>query len=180
MKQSKNKKNKAVFLDRDGVINKKAPEHDYIKSWADFEFVPDIIEVIKELSKNFLVVVITNQRGIAKKMLSLHTLENIHNNMKSEIEKAGGRIDGIYFCPHDKKDNCDCRKPRPGMIIRASKELDIDIDNSFMVGDSIEDIEAGKKAGCKTIFSGNSIKKKQGISPDFLAKNISDIVKIIY
>ncbi len=145
-------KKRAIFLDRDGIINKKAKEHDYIKNWGEFEFLPDVANVISKLNENFLVVVISNQGGVSRGMMTLDDVRVIHSNMSSELRKNNAIIDKIYVCPHYTKESCVCRKPKPGMILKAAKELNIDLSNSYMIGDSLIDIEAGKKAGCKTIL----------------------------
>lgn len=177
------KKNRAVFLDRDGVINKKAKEHDYIKNWGEFEFLPDVGKTIRKLNKDFLIVVITNQRGIGRGVMSFEGLEEIHRKMKAGLNRQKAKIDKIYFCPHKLDENCECRKPNPGLILKASRDLNINLKNSFMVGDSIEDIEAGKKAGCKTIFLKNKASlKKHGnktIKTDFIIKNFSELTKVV-
>ena len=148
------KMNKAVFLDRDGVINRKAPPHEYITSWREFEFLPGAIDAIRDLSgSDYKLIIITNQRGIASGKMSIDDLNDIHSNMLKEIMKSGGRIDKIYFCPHD--DGCGCRKPLPGMLDEAAKEFGISLQESWVVGDSESDIELGKSRNCRTIFIGH-------------------------
>lgn len=162
------------------MINKNPKEHDYIKNWAEFEFMPGIIDVVRELNKKFLVVVVSNQRGIVRGLMSEKDLEEIHKKMKEKFLEHGAKIDAIYFCPHDIEDNCSCRKPKPGMLLQVAKDLNIDLKNSYMIGDSISDIEAGKNAGCKAILLNNiDFAEKHKIKPDFLIKNISEIIKII-
>ncbi len=146
------KRNKAIFLDRDGVINEKSPEHDYVKNWKEFKFLPNVAKAIKKLNKKFLVIVVTNQRGIARKLMTLNDLKNIHREMKKELLKKGAKIDAIYFCPHDIKNNCSCRKPKPGMLLKAAKDFKIDLSQSYLIGDDSVDIQAGKAVGCKTIL----------------------------
>lgn len=144
---------KVIFLDRDGVINKKAPKADYIKSWDEFEFLPGVLDGIKVLTQNnYQIYIISNQAGIARGMMTQENLTNIHRNMISEIEKNGGRIDDIYYCPHGWGDNCDCRKPKPGMFYQASREHHIDLSKSFFIGDDERDKLAGDKAGIKTFL----------------------------
>lgn len=180
MKKLSNKKNRAVFLDRDGVINKKPAEHDYVKSWGEFEFLPGVAEFIREIRKKFLVIVITNQRGVSKGLMTLGDLVNVHKKMEEELGKKKAKIDGIYFCPHGAEDSCSCRKPKPGMIFSAAKDFDIDLSQSFLIGDAKSDIKVGKRAGCKTILVDNDISiKEQAIKPDFLVKNIFEIIKIL-
>lgn len=144
---------KAAFLDRDGVINQNAPNGGYITRWEDFQILPGVPEAIALLNAaNFSVIVISNQRGVAKGLLSLTTLEEIHSRMSTALASRGARIDAIYFCPHDNFPPCTCRKPAPGMLLTAAKEHDIDLPNSWMIGDSLTDVQAGKRAGCKTIL----------------------------
>lgn len=150
--------NKAVYLDRDGIINQKL-ENDYVKNWDEFNFLPGAIEAIKAITeKGYLVIVVTNQRGIARGLMTEKDLEEIHRRMCEELQKHGAHIDDIFFCPHDIKDNCNCRKPKPGMLIEAQKKWNIDFAQSYIIGDSESDIEAGKRVGCKGILTTELIK----------------------
>ncbi len=143
---------KAAFLDRDGVINRKAPEGEYILRWEEFQFLPGVAEAIKLLNNSgILVIVVSNQRCVSKGLLSIPDLEEIHRKMQDVLSVAGARLDAIYFCPHDNFPPCDCRKPAPGMLLSAAKEHGIDLSSSWMIGDTNSDMEAGKRAGCKTI-----------------------------
>ncbi|MCV0400959.1 MAG: HAD family hydrolase [Nitrosopumilus sp.] len=145
------KKNKAIFLDRDGVLNKK--REDYVKSIKELEIFPNIQKVILELKKRgFLIIVITNQSVINRGIITIKELEKIHLTIQKYLEEEKTKIDKFYFCPHRPNENCDCRKPKPGLILEAINEFSIDASKSWMIGDSITDIQAGKKAGCKTIF----------------------------
>lgn len=145
--------NKAVFLDRDGVINRKL-ENDYVKKWDEFCFLPGVFEAIKAIKeKGYLVIVATNQRGIAKGLMTEEDLEEIHRRMQKELKKHGAQVDDIFYCPHDISDNCNCRKPKPGMLIQAQKKWDIDFSSSFIIGDSESDIEAGRRVGCRGILT---------------------------
>ena len=138
-----------VFLDRDGVIN--VNRDDYVKSWSEFEFLPGAKDAIKMLNEtNYWVIIVTNQSPIGRGIFDHNTLEEIHNKMLQELSDAGAHIDAIYYCPHSPDDECGCRKPKPGLLIRAAEELNIDLTNSWLIGDSEGDIEAGKAAGCKT------------------------------
>ena len=144
---------KAAFLDRDGVINKKAPDDEYILRREDLEILPRVAEAITLLNHaDFLVVVVTNQRCVARGLLTIRGLEEIHNELRNELAAAGARIDAIYYCPHGSDMSCDCRKPAPGMLLAASRELEIDLQNSWMIGDTASDIAAGKSADCKTVL----------------------------
>ena len=148
---------KTLFLDRDGVVNKKI-ENDYVRNWEQFEFLPNVIEALKILNSLFdRIIIVTNQRGIGRGLMSEKDLEDIHKNMLSVLNKEGIKIDKVYYCPHDyKKETCNCRKPKIGMALLAKKDFpDIDFRDSIMVGDSLSDIEFGKKAGMKSFLIGN-------------------------
>ena len=179
---NKKKKKRAIFVDRDGIINEKPPEHDYVKKWKDFKFLPNIGRAIEELGQKFLVIIITNQRGIARKIMKLKTLEDIHHKMKAELKKQNAKINRIYFCPHNIEDNCNCRKPKPGLILKAAKDFNINLSKSYVVGDDLTDIEAGKKAGCKTILitkNRDLFFKNKDEKPDYIVSKIINAVKII-
>lgn len=170
----------AIFIDRDGVINRNASEHDYIKSWDEFHFYTNAISALKRITeKKIPIFVISNQRGIARGLMSGQDLNNIHENMIKKLINNNAIVSGIYYCPHDKKDLCNCRKPAPGMITQAATENNIDLANSFMIGDSRDDIEAGKRAGCKTVFVLTGRGRSQSINmkdwthcPDHIARNL--------
>jgi D-glycero-D-manno-heptose 1,7-bisphosphate phosphatase len=143
--------NKAVFLDRDGVINQKPLEGMYVTRWEDFHILPGVVESIALLNRSgFLVIVITNQRCIAKGLMTERELENMHERMTDQLARSGAAVDGVYYCPHEMEPACDCRKPAPGMLLNAARSRDIDLPASWMIGDSAIDVEAGRNAGCKT------------------------------
>jgi D-glycero-D-manno-heptose 1,7-bisphosphate phosphatase len=144
--------NRAVFLDRDGVINRKAPEGAYVTRWEEVEFLPRVGEAIQLLRQaNFRIIVVSNQRAVAKGLLTLAALEEIHRRMLRQLDEEGAALDAIYYCPHDLQPPCTCRKPAPGMLLQAAQEHGIDLAHSWMVGDSDIDIQAGKSTGCKTV-----------------------------
>jgi D-glycero-D-manno-heptose 1,7-bisphosphate phosphatase len=142
---------KAAFLDRDGVINRKAPEGQYVTRWEEMEFLPGSFEAVRLLNAaGFLVVVITNQRCVAKGLITPQELESLHARMRLEFQAAGAIIDAVYYCPHDYQPPCECRKPQPGMLLDAAREHNIQLDASWMIGDSEHDVQAGRTAGCNT------------------------------
>jgi len=142
---------KAVFLDRDGVINQKPPEGLYVTKWEEFKVLPGVVEGIGLLNRaGFDVIVVTNQRCVAKGLITVADLEKMHQKMSDTLARAGASIDGVYYCPHEMEPPCDCRKPAPGMLLEAARAHGIDLPASWMIGDSDLDIEAGKNAGCKT------------------------------
>ncbi len=146
---------KVAFLDRDGVINKKADEHCYITRLEDFVINDDIIDDCLDLKKQgFEFIVITNQRGIARGLLSTSTLKDIHALMREEFKKNSIDILDVFYCPHN-IDSCDCRKPKDGLLRQACLKYDIDLPNSILISDSVEDLQMGKKFGIgNNIFYG--------------------------
>jgi D-glycero-D-manno-heptose 1,7-bisphosphate phosphatase len=142
---------RAAFLDRDGVINRKALEGQYVTRWEDFHLLPGVIEGIAELNHAGLrVIVVTNQRCIAKGLLTEVELKKLHQKMSDHLSLAGASIDAIYYCPHELEPPCGCRKPAPGMLFEAAHSRGLDLASSWVIGDSDIDILAGKNAGCKT------------------------------
>jgi|SRR5579863_2356013 len=143
---------KAAFLDRDGVINRKAPEGEYVTRWEEMVFLPGAREAIRSLNQaGYFVVVVSNQRCVAKGLITTSELESMHVRMRQEFKAAGATIDAIYYCPHDFQPLCSCRKPQPGMLLEAARTHHLDLAESWMIGDSDHDVEAGKSAGCRTV-----------------------------
>jgi len=143
---------RAVFLDRDGVINRKVPEGHYVTRWAQVELLPGGAEAVKRIHEaGFLVVVVTNQRAVAKGLVSEVGLEFLHLRMWQELFRGERGFDAVYYCPHDNDSSCGCRKPQPGMLLAAAQDRGIDLAASWMIGDSESDVLAGRRAGCKTI-----------------------------
>ena len=142
--------NKAVFLDRDGVINEN--RSDYVKSTAEFKFLPGTAEAIKLLNEGgFLVVIITNQSAVNRGLLSGEELEKIHDFMLTELSRYDCRIDAIYYCPHRPDENCSCRKPQPGLLMKAIADLSVEPKFSWLIGDSDADEVAARKAGINSV-----------------------------
>ena len=164
-----------LFLDRDGVINKKL-ENDYVKHWIEFEFLEGSIDAIKYLASVFgKVVVVTNQQGIGKRLYRIEDLELIHKNMLYEIAYHGGKIDKVYFSPHLTAENHPTRKPGIGMALDAQKDFpEIDFKKSIVIGDSMSDMEFGKNAGMKTIFI--SEENRQDPKIDFNFRSLNELV----
>jgi D-glycero-D-manno-heptose 1,7-bisphosphate phosphatase len=143
---------KAIFLDRDGVINHKLPEDHYVSSIEQFVFLDGVAEALRLLQQmGYVLVVITNQRGIARDLMTESDLEEVHNYMRSVLAQNGVDLDAVYHCPHEKDERCNCRKPQPGMILQAEQDLGIDLNLSYLVGDSPSDMEAGRKAGVRSV-----------------------------
>jgi len=144
---------KVVFLDRDGVINQKPPDDDYVKNWSEFHFLSGAIEALSLLTqKGYDIYVVTNQRGVARGMMREHDLKAIHDKLKKELMKHGAKIKQIYYCPHGRDNGCECRKPKPGLLFRAASEHNINLTKAIFIGDDERDLQAGNAAGCKTVL----------------------------
>lgn len=142
---------RAVFLDRDGVINQRPPEGDYITRWQDFHILPGVAAGIALLNHaGFSVIVVTNQRCVAKGLIAEADLQKMHERMTEVLGRAGAKLDATFYCPHETEPRCDCRKPAPGMLLSAARSRGIDLRTSWMIGDSDNDVGAGVNAGCKT------------------------------
>ena len=190
--------NKAIFLDRDGVINeviyhKEMGIIDSPSSVEQFKLLPNVGKAINKFHElGFKIIVVSNQPGLAKDHFDLNIFEKIKEKMKVDLAKDGAKVEAEYYClhhPEAKIDKyhiiCECRKPKPGMILQASKEHNIDLFKSWMIGDGINDIQAGQKAGCKTIFIGRfkcdqcKIMEDKNVKPDFIAPNLYKAALII-
>ena len=168
---------KAAFLDRDGVINRKAPEGEYITRWEEMEILPGVPEAIIMLAQaGYSVLAVSNQRCVAKGLLTLSELEAIHQRLRKELETKGALLTSIYYCPHDDQPPCGCRKPAPGMLLTAAREHEIDLASSWMIGDSDVDIEAGRNARCKTVRIGN-VDASASPAADLFARNLLDAAR---
>lgn len=156
MKPSMNGK-PAVFLDRDGVINE---DRGYVHRWEDFSFLPGAIEALRRLQqKGYLLVVITNQSAVARGLCTEADVLALHERMRAFLREQGIELTGIYYCPHHPQGSvsdyaiaCSCRKPEPGMILRAAQEHGIDLSRSLLVGDKLSDLEAGRAAGIPSLY----------------------------
>ena len=140
----------AIFLDRDGVINENLPDH--VCSWADFQFLPGVLDALRALAAHAPLFIVTNQGAIGRQLVSREGVEEIHRLMLSEIRAAGGEIAEILYCPHAPEARCQCRKPEPGMLLDAAGRFDLDLRRSVFIGDALTDILAGRRAGCRTIL----------------------------
>jgi D-glycero-D-manno-heptose 1,7-bisphosphate phosphatase len=141
----------AVFLDRDGVIIEN--RHDYVKSWAEVSFIPGALEALHHLSScNHVLVLVTNQSAVGRGIISLEQAMDINHQVIAEIKAQGGRVDACYVCPHRPDQRCDCRKPAPGMLLRAAEQLNVDLTRSYLVGDAVTDMQAAWAAGAQGIM----------------------------
>jgi D-glycero-D-manno-heptose 1,7-bisphosphate phosphatase len=143
----------AVILDRDGVLNKKPPRAHYVRTWKEFEWMTGAKEALRLFNEaGYLVIVVTNQAGIGRGNMTEADLTDIHNRMKAEVAREGGRIDAIYYCPHDWNQGCECRKPKPGMLFQAQRDHSLDLSRTIFIGDDDRDAQAADAAGCLSVL----------------------------
>jgi rfaE bifunctional protein nucleotidyltransferase chain/domain len=180
LKRQPRKMQPAIFLDRDGTINR---EIGYLSEPEKFELLPNALAGLKKMQDfGYRLVIVTNQGGIGLGYFTKEDFYRVNKKMLTEVSQGGIKIDKIYFCPHGKAENCPCRKPEIGLILRAKQELNLDLSHSFFIGDSEIDIQAGAKAGMKTIF----IESEQvpdvallKIKPDFVARDLLSAAQFI-
>lgn len=182
---------KAVFLDRDGVLNEEVDQLSKAEDLHVYEFAPEAVKNIN--STDFMTIVVSNQPMVAKGFITEEQVEEIHKKLETELGMKGAKIDAIYYCPHhpekgfkgerpELKIACECRKPESGLLLRAQKDFNLNLSKSYMVGDQTADILAGEKAGCKTILVQTGYKGKDGkysVRPDWTARNLAHAVKIV-
>jgi D-glycero-D-manno-heptose 1,7-bisphosphate phosphatase len=136
----------ALLLDRDGVLIEN--REDYVLSWADVEIYPGALEALARASRSpYKIVIVTNQSAIGRGLISLQKAEEINQQLLKKIKAAGGRVDGVFMCPHAPEDGCTCRKPQPGLLFQAAQALSLDLSRSILIGDALSDIRAGQAAG---------------------------------
>ena len=138
----------AIFLDRDGVIIENRP--DYVRSWEDVSFIPGALSALAKASTSkYKIIIVTNQSAIGRGIIPYRTAEEINQRLIQVISNAGGRVDGVFMCPHAPEENCSCRKPQPGLILQAAEALNLDLSRSTLIGDALSDIQAGQAAGVR-------------------------------
>ena len=138
----------AIFLDRDGVLIEN--RSDYVRDWSDVKIYPEAISALSlSAIKNYKIVIVTNQSAVGRGIISLETANSINSQLVNLIHQHGGQVDGVYMCPHKPDDACFCRKPKPGLLFQAAKELSLDIQSSWMIGDAWSDVQAGQSAGVR-------------------------------
>jgi D,D-heptose 1,7-bisphosphate phosphatase len=190
--------NRAIFLDRDGVLNELVyhQEQEVIDSpftVRQFKLLPGVAEAIKLIRQaGYLSVVVSNQPGIAKGQMTVAMFAQIKKKMKTELGQAEASVDGEYYCLHhpeavvdELRGNCDCRKPAPGLLLKAAQDMNIDLGQSWLVGDNLSDIKAGKSAGCRTVLIGKMkcelcrLMEEQKATPDHISVNLLEAAKYI-
>jgi D-glycero-D-manno-heptose 1,7-bisphosphate phosphatase len=168
----------AAFLDRDGVLNKtvlRDESRGSPRSLPEFELMDGVVEAIRTLRKaDLLVIVVTNQPDVARGLLDPAELERMHERLR-----VATAVDAIYTCRHDDRDACSCRKPRPGLLLRAAAEWDISVVDSFMIGDTWKDIAAGSAVGCKTFLVGSLLDHPSNLEPSYKVRDLRTAADII-
>jgi D-glycero-D-manno-heptose 1,7-bisphosphate phosphatase len=138
----------AIFLDRDGVLIEN--RHDYVREWSDVKIFPAAIHALaRSAIKSYKIIIVTNQSAVGRGLISLDMANEINCRLVNLIHDNGGQVDGIFMCPHSPDDNCACRKPKPGLLLQAAKELSLDLQRSWMIGDAWSDMQAGQTAGVR-------------------------------
>jgi len=176
---------KAVFLDRDGVINKYPGDKKYVTAWKAFKFLPGSQKAIALLHQaKFKLFIVSNQAGVGKGIYSRKKLDLITSNMLNGIKKSGGKIDGIYYCIHRPEENCPCRKPKAGTIKLIAKKYPLDLKHSFFIGDTIRDVLTARAAECKSVIVLSGREKLSGrghweAQPEFIFKNLLEAARFI-
>jgi D-glycero-D-manno-heptose 1,7-bisphosphate phosphatase len=168
---------RAIFFDRDGVVNYRIAG-DYVRSPDQLVLIPDVFKALQKSGElGFIPILVTNQRGISLGRMSEEELDEIHRRLQRELSGRSDSIfKAIYFCPHGAEEGCDCRKPKPGMLLRAAREHNIDLAASWMVGDSQSDVTAGKEAGCGTAWVGRGGGQS---GADVVGANLNEVMQRI-
>lgn len=170
---------RVVFLDRDGVINESPPEGSWVFTWEEFRFLPDALAALRRLrEEGFTVAVVTNQSCVGRGLATREAIDDINARMVRLVEAAGGHIAGVYVCPHPRVADCACRKPKPGLIDQAARELGLRPERAFLVGDAERDIEAGLARGCTTILVAPA-GRPEGTKAHHVVAGLSEAVELI-
>jgi histidinol-phosphate phosphatase family protein len=176
---------RAVFLDRDGTINTNPSSGDFCKRADDMKLLPGVAAALRRLcDAGYVAVVYTNQSGVGRGIMTLKDVDAVNARMEELLAEAGVKLAGIYYCPHVNEDKCECRKPKPGLLLKGAREVGIDLARSWAVGDSARDMEAAQAAGCKTVFVyGNAYpgqrEKAEQLHPVASVETLSEAADVI-
>ena len=166
---------KCIFFDRDGIVNQ-SPGPGYVERWEDFHLLPEFVAALRLVTdRGYVAVVITNQQGVGRGIMTAATLDDMHQHLRAQLkEQAGLELLDIFYCPHLREADCPCRKPKPGMILKAARKHDLDLARSWMIGDAPKDTAAGRAAGCHTILVNPAATPDQA---DFTFGSMAELVK---
>ena len=173
---------KVAFLDRDGIINEPAPASGYVCDWSEFRFKDGALDMLAALRQaGYRLAVVTNQQGVGKGLVDAEALRRMHERMRAEAERRGAGIDGVFVCPHLATAGCGCRKPKPGLIHRALSALGypVDLERSWMVGDAPSDVQAGQRAGLRTLLVGASPEQIRQAAPTAAVPEVAGIAAVL-
>ena len=164
----------AIFLDRDGVLIEN--RDDYVKDWSQVVFLPKAVEALsKSVLEKYKIIIVTNQSAVGQNLITFETAREINDKLATMIKQMGGHVDRIYMCPHVPEDKCDCRKPQPGMLLQAARELSLDLSASWMIGDAWSDLLAGQAAGTRgsiLVKTGRGTKQLLLARPEHLKEHL--------
>jgi histidinol-phosphate phosphatase family protein len=167
----------AAFLDRDGTLNIRPPTHEYIVAESEFAWLPGAREALARLHHaGYVLAVVSNQRGVARGSISASTLDAIEGRIQHDLVGFGCRVEAFRYCFHDVDAGCECRKPRPGMLLDLATQFDLDLSRSWMIGDAQSDVVAGKAAGCRTVFLGTP---EAAVAADVVAASLDEASRLI-
>jgi D-glycero-D-manno-heptose 1,7-bisphosphate phosphatase len=172
---------KFILLDRDGVINRRIP-HGYVTSWRDFHFLPGALDALRLLTtEKYKTLVISNQPAVGKGLMTLDQLAGITALFAQAVKNHGGSIDGVYYCPHRLDDGCDCRKPKPGLLLQARREHKFEFGESYFIGDSEADELAARRTGCHFVLVVDRVRESDDLVPDhrITAPNLLEGVRLV-
>ena len=168
-----------IFLDRDGTINERV-EKGYVTSWDAFRFLPGAKEALRRLAQEgYRVLVVSNQAGVGKGLMSQTELDRITTRFCRQVDRSGGRIDEVFYCTHTPAEECDCRKPKPGLLLRAAEKYGVLLDRAYFIGDSDSDVLAGQRAGCRTILIRARPTDGREAQADFVVNSLSAAVDVV-
>ena len=176
----------AIFLDRDGVLIENRA--DYVRDWSQVEIFHEAVKALSGSGiEKYKIVIVTNQTAVGRNLMSLETAQSINNKLRMTIKQMGAEIDGIYMCPHVTEDQCNCRKPQPGMLLQAAKELSLDLSASWMIGDAWSDLLAGRAAGVRGVIMVKTgrgadqllLSRPENLNDHFVCKDLSEALKMI-
>ncbi len=177
---------RAVFLDRDGVLNERPAPHAYVSRPEDLKLLPGVPEGLRALSsRGFALVVVSNQQGLAKKLLTREALDAIHAKLRAALSGAGAPLLDVWVCPHAETEGCGCRKPAPGLLQGAAARHGLALEQSFLIGDSLSDVAAGRAAGTRTILLAEEpcpeadAEGSRDMAPDFCARSLAEAVAYV-